>query len=319
MPSICIGNVTVGGTGKTPHCELLLRLLAQRDDVAVLSRGYKRKSKGFALVQTEGLATDFGDEPLQIKRKFPHRLVAVDEDRLHGCSKLKELGARLIILDDAFQHRRLKADKSIVLINYSRPVFSDRLLPWGRLRDLPERIFKADCIIVSKCPKDISEEEKRAFAIKLKLKNYNPANCKALTPEGKEIVLLFSYIRYLEPQMVFPEGDRRYIYDRNILYINGIAKDSRLRRHLLQEHRIVKEFSFGDHHNFSRKDLQRIEKQASKYSVCALATTEKDAQRLIGNPYLSENLKKKFFMVPIEAALCSPAEENVLKGIVEAA
>ncbi|MGM9753429.1 MAG: tetraacyldisaccharide 4'-kinase [Candidatus Cryptobacteroides sp.] len=319
VPSICIGNVTVGGTGKTPHCELLLRLLEQRAGVAVLSRGYKRKSKGFALVQTDGSASDFGDEPLQIKRKFPQRTVAVDEDRLEGCRKLKALGAKLVILDDAFQHRRLRATRNIVLVNYSRPVFEDRLLPFGRLRDLPERIFKADCIIVSKCPKDILDSEKAAFAFRLKLRDYNPATCRALTPEGKEILLLFSYIRYLEPQMAFPEGDRRYIYDKNILYINGIAKDPSLRKHLLQEHRIVEEFSFRDHHDFSRRDLQRIEKEACKYSVCALATTEKDAQRIIGKPWVSDALKKRLFIIPIEAVLSNEAEEKALEEIISLA
>ena len=154
-PTICVGNVTVGGTGKTPHVEMLLRRLGVSDKwafrpLAVLSRGYKRKSRGFQIVQPDSSASFAGDEPLQIARKFPGVTVAVDKDRVEGCKKLQ--GADLIILDDAFQYRRLIPGLSIVLMDYNRPVYEDKLLPWGRLRDLPSRMQEADIVIVTKCP-----------------------------------------------------------------------------------------------------------------------------------------------------------------------
>lgn len=187
VPSICVGNITVGGTGKTPHTEMLLRLLqADEDwgnkDLAVLSRGYKRKSKGFQQVTTDGSALEYGDEPLQIKCKFPDVTVAVDKSRKEGCyflcnpykvqnsrkarrCKDKQFPkADLIILDDAFQHRSIKASASIVLVDFNRPIFKDHLLPVGRLRDLPERIKDADIIIVSKCLPDLDAWEKSKWA-----------------------------------------------------------------------------------------------------------------------------------------------------------
>ena len=174
VPTLCIGNVTVGGTGKTPHVEMVLRLLQQHPDwcdkqLAVLSRGYKRDSKGFQQVTAEGSAVLYGDEPMQIKKKFPDVVVAVDKKREQGCDLLvhpeKLKGRRwekrcwnrefkpadYIVLDDAFQYRRLKTHKSVVLVDYNRPVQKDMLLPLGRLRDLPERIYDADALIVTKC------------------------------------------------------------------------------------------------------------------------------------------------------------------------
>ena len=313
IPSVCIGNVTVGGTGKTPHAEMLLRLLENKDGVCVLSRGYGRRTKGFLKVNpAEGNSKTFGDEPLQIARKFPERVVAVDADRIKGCEKLKELGQKIVLLDDAFQHRRLKANLNIVLVNYSRPVFEDRLLPLGRLRDLPERIFKADMIIVSKCPEDITDQEKSAFAQRLHLKDYSGAECSAINPEGQKQSLLFSTIEYLPSQMVFPEGDHRYTYSHKVMYMSGIAHDRRLQDHLRGQYDIVKCFEFGDHHDFTRSELASIEKDLRRTKACPLVTTEKDAQRLLSLPFVSDYLKERTFMVPIQARLTSPQEEKLL-------
>lgn len=312
IPSICIGNVTVGGTGKTPHTEMLLRMLEGQKGLAVLSRGYGRKSKGFLRVTPEGNAFDFGDEPLQIARKFPDVKVAVDADRVEGCEKLRDEGARLVLLDDAFQHRRLKADLNIVLVNYSRPVFEDKLLPFGRLRDLPERIFKADIIIVSKCPEDIRPDEKADFLQRLRLSGYDPATCEASCPDGHRIPVLFSYIAYLAPQMVFPEGDHRYTYASKVVLMSGIAKDRRLALHLRPDYTLTKELYFADHHNFTKKDLVKVEKSLSKYGAAAVITTEKDAQRLRSSSYVSDFLKERLIEVPIEARLSTPQEEQLL-------
>ncbi len=215
VPTLCVGNVTVGGTGKTPHVELVLRLLQQHPDwhgkqLAVLSRGYKRDSTGFQQVTAEGSAAMFGDEPVQIKKKFPGVVVAVDKKRERGCEllahpeKLKSgrrarkcwnrefPAADYIILDDAFQYRRLKTHKSIVLVDYGRPVQQDMLLPLGRLRDLPERIFDADAIVVTKCPADLDETARAVFVRDLGLTDYLQAACEATNPRGRRQLVFFT-------------------------------------------------------------------------------------------------------------------------------
>ena len=184
VPTLCVGNVTAGGTGKTPHVEMILRMLiAHWKQPAVLSRGYKRKSKGFQIVPHDGSALQYGDEPVQMARKFPDITVAVDKDRVHGCEQLR--GAGVIVLDDAFQYRRLQPTLSIVLVDYHRPVFKDRLLPWGRLRDLPSRLKKADSVMVTKCPAYLDEEERASWRKHLKLSADQP--------------LFFTTLRYTSP------------------------------------------------------------------------------------------------------------------------
>ena len=210
VPSICVGNVTVGGTGKTPHTEMLVRTLLEEDEwmgrnIAVLSRGYKRQSKGFQQVTADGSAEFYGDEPMQIKRKFPQITVCVDKSRKNGCrflcnpellhtsKKAKRckdkniLKADLIILDDAFQHRSIKATANIVLIDYNRPLFKDHLMPLGRLRDLPERISAADIVIVTKCPGDLNAWEKSQWAEALGIRMYEASTCSGKREDGRKI------------------------------------------------------------------------------------------------------------------------------------
>ena len=209
VPSICVGNITVGGTGKTPHTEMILRILLEdqewgNKDIAVLSRGYKRKTKGFQQVTVNGTAKEYGDEPMQIKSKFPNITVAVDKSRNEGCSFLchphtvntSRKGRRckdkvfpksdLIILDDAFQHRSIKATASIVLVDFNRPVFKDHLMPIGRLRDLPERINDADIIIVSKCPPNLNAWEKSQWAEALGISLYDGSECCGTRKNGRK-------------------------------------------------------------------------------------------------------------------------------------
>ena len=221
VPTVCIGNVTVGGTGKTPHTELVLRILQESDrwgnsNLAVLSRGYKRKSKGFQIVKRDSSAAFGGDEPLQIARKFPAVTVAVDKNRVEGCERLVQ-GAEsprsdIIVLDDAFQYKRLHASLNIVLVNYRRPIFEDRLLPFGRLRDLPSRIKDADAVIVTKCPSVLEDGERQAWRQRLRL------------PEN--IPLWFTTVEYNEPVPVFPEqADTRYNYSKTVILFSGIGSD----------------------------------------------------------------------------------------------
>ena len=320
VPSICIGNITVGGTGKTPHTEMIIRTLMGQEEwtgkeIAVLSRGYKRKSKGFQQVPASGRALDYGDEPLQIKQKFPMVTVAVDNSRKEGCMfltdpesvKTSKKGRRcihkdfpksdIIILDDAFQHRAVKASVNIVLVDYSRPIFKDRLIPLGRLRDLPERIKAADIVIVSKCPKYMEDDDKEMWIKKLGL--------------GENQHLFFTTIAYDTPEAIFPEGDSRYLYAKNLILFSGIANDKPLARQLTSNYKIVKHFNFPDHHTFSRSDIYSIRNAADNFPTSVIMTTEKDCQRVRDSKAVPESLKTRLFYAPIKSCfLCEEDKER---------
>lgn len=322
VPTICIGNVTVGGTGKTPHTEMVLRFMEDMDcfrgkSLAVLSRGYKRKSKGYLEVVADGNASDFGDEPLQIKRNFPNVSVAVDVNRLEGCRRLvEEKNAEYIVLDDAFQYRKLRADLNIVLMDSTRPVWKDRLLPFGRLRDLPERIYDADCIIVTKCHPETDDDEKAGIAESLGLKCYNPQDGSAYTPDLRKILLLFSTIRYCAPVLVFPDGEPRYIYSKKTILFSGIANPAPLLAHLGDITRVVDSIRFPDHHGYSGKDVHKILELSAKNPISNLMTTQKDAQKFYGMDNLPAEFREKLFMVPIRSEFCSQNEEDVFRSFL---
>lgn len=333
VPSICVGNITVGGTGKTPHTEMLIRTLLEDDEwgtknIAVLSRGYKRRSKGFQQVVADGTAKEYGDEPLQIKRKFPLVTVAVDKSRTKGCRYLCEPEtvktskktrkcrfkdfpkADLIILDDAFQHRAVKASVDIVLVDFSRPVFKDHLMPMGRLRDLPERISDADIIIVSKCPAGLDAWEKSKWAQALGLSMYDAAGCCGLRKNGKKQHIFFTKISYDTAAAIFPEGDARYLYSKRLILFSGIANDAPLQTYLSSDYKIVRHFNFPDHHKFSKADIMSIKDAADTYQTSVVMTTEKDCQRVRDCGNVPDNLKQRMFYTPIKTGFLSDEDKS---------
>lgn len=341
VPTVCVGNITVGGTGKTPHTEMILRLLLQSDDwaysdIAVLSMGYKRKTKGFQKVGRDGTALSFGDEPLQLAKKFPAVTVAVDKDRVEGCHFLthpEELQtakkarkcldkqvpkADLIVLDDAFQYRRLRCGVNIVLVDYNRPVQKDRLLPWGRLRDLPSRLKAADILIVTKCPAYLDEWEKGKWARQLGVEEYSTATCtgvrKLRKGQQKVQTVLFSSIGYQPMTPVFPEqADSRFIYAQRLILFSGIAKDTPLRAYLSDTYKIVKRFSFRDHHKYTNGDIAQVARAVRDFPTACVATTEKDAQRVVDTKKVPGSLRERLFQVPIEVGFLTPEEKTVFE------
>lgn len=346
IPSISVGNVTVGGTGKTPHTEMLVRLLSDAPAwkgrrIAVLSRGYKRKSRGFQQVILEkpegarrGLTAFFGDEPVQIKKKFPGITVAVDKDRVEGCDFLRhpeklttsKKGRRcidkdfkpadVVILDDAFQYRSLKPSVSIVLVNYNRPVTKDHLIPVGRLRDLPERLSKADIIIVTKCPYWMENEEKLQWAGELGISSYGIDSCKGKTKDGQEQALFFTTVRYDTLAPIFHEGDQRYAYSKQAIMFSGIADDTPLMQYLSDSYRIVRHLSFGDHHEFTSGDMSSLKKLAEEYPTAIIVTTEKDSQRVASFPYVPDILKERLFFAPIKAEFTTEKEKDRFMEVI---
>ncbi|MBO4756266.1 MAG: tetraacyldisaccharide 4'-kinase [Bacteroidales bacterium] len=298
VPTVCIGNITVGGTGKTPHTEMVLRRLLKSDDwaysnLAVLSRGYKRKSKGFQLVPRDGTALLYGDEPLQIAKKFPSVTVAVDKNRIRGCEQLKD--AHLIVLDDAFQYRKLRASLNIVLVDYNRPVHKDSLLPWGRLRDLKSRMKAADIVIVTKCPAYLDDWERSQWVKYLRL-----------TPEQK---LFFTTFTYGAMEPVFPEGDARYTYSKRLVLFTGIANDAPLRSFLSDTYKIVRRIGFPDHHKYTRADIGTLSSAVKEFPTACLVTTEKDAQRIVDAKKVPDELRLRMFQIPVEASFLTPEED----------
>ncbi len=356
VPTVCVGNVTVGGTGKTPHTELILGLLQSsprwgNTQLAVLSRGYRRRSRGFQQVMRDSSASFSGDEPLQIKKKFPAVTVAVDKNRTDGCRFLTSpellhtgdyksgkaaglsrkavrsaggcrdkdmLPAGIIVLDDALQYIGLHASLNIMLVDYSRPVFHDSLIPFGRLRDLPERLWDADIIIVTKCPRGMDNWEKTQFAGKLKVRDYRTSDCTGTTPGGRRIHLLFSYTDYCPLEPVFPETDQRYSYSKGVVLFSGIADDRPLKAWLSDSYKISETLSFPDHHRFGKADLNSIHAALRRHPTSAIVTTEKDAQRILDCREVPAAIRERLFCLPIRAAFTTGAELSVLNSALDA-
>lgn len=259
VPVICVGNITVGGTGKTPHTEHLIRLLKDTHKIAVLSRGYKRKTKGFLVAKDGTTAAEIGDEPYQMHSKFPDVLIAVDEDRCHGIEILsnilkadKDPRKICILLDDAYQHRKVKAGLSILLADYNRPVYHDHLLPAGRLRELHKRADRADLIVITKCPANLSPTEQNAIEQQMK-----PAHWQQL---------FYSTYKYSE----LPENS-------SVLLVTGIANPKPLEDKLKELGNDVIAINYPDHYDYSPHDIERIRQQAEGRIII---TTEKDAAKL---------------------------------------
>lgn len=340
IPTISVGNVTAGGTGKTPHTEMILRALLSSDDwgmkeIAVLSRGYKRHSRGFQQVTRDSGASFAGDEPAQIKKKFPGVTVAVCKDRLEGldflahpeklesskkgrkCIDKNFRPADIAVLDDAFQYRPLKPTFSLLLMDYNRPVYKDSLLPIGRLRDLPERVWKADAIIVTKCPVYMEDWERTDWLKPLGVRDFDPETCQGTRPDGTSISVFFTSINYQPLLPVFPEeADKRYSYSSRAILFTGIAKDTPLRRYLSDSFKIVHHFSFHDHHKFSSGNIRRLMAASADSPTAAMITTEKDAQRILCSKKIPAGMKERLFYVPIEVAFLTENEQQLFNKVM---
>ena len=315
IPIICIGNLSVGGTGKTPHTEYLINLLHQQYQVAVLSRGYKRKTQGYLLANDESSPASIGDEPYQIKSKFPNIRVAVDENRCHGVEQLLELNnppIDVILLDDAFQHRYVKPGLNILLTDYNRLFSEDAILPAGRLRESEAGKRRARIVIVTKCPSTLKPIDYNIITKKLNLFPYQQ--------------LYFSSFRYGNLKAVFPEiqpdeaaKEMRIssIKEMEVLLVTGIASPKTLVEKLENYTNHINLLSFDDHHDFSIQDMDLIEKEFNKLDAKnrIIITTEKDATRLKCHPHLSEVLKPYIYAQPIEVKILQNQQNNLNQQI----
>lgn len=298
IPVICIGNISVGGTGKTPHTEMVIAELKKEFRVGCLSRGYKRRTSGFILADSQSTADEIGDEPYQIKSKFPDILMASDANRVRGIEKLlrQKPCPEVIVLDDAFQHRYVKAGKNIVLIDYNHPVYRDYLLPMGRLRETKSALRRADYIIVTKCPDSLTPLERRIIFKHLRIKPYQQ--------------LFFTCMEYgkitaLEADITEPVLNKQT----SLLCVTGIAHPEPYLNHLNQYTEHITELRYPDHHRFTGKDLRDIE--SAFHQICNpekyIFTTEKDAARLKNCP-LPEEIKKRIYYIPIQPIFLNKKE-----------
>lgn len=297
FPVICVGNLSVGGTGKTPMIEYLINVLKTDYKVATLSRGYKRKTKGFQLADAFSSAETLGDEPFQFYNKFKDKVqIAVDADRVHGIEKLKSLNNRpeIILLDDAFQHRKVKAGFNILLTTYSNPYFLDYMLPTGNLREPRKGAKRANIIVVTKCPENLSAIEKNRFL-------------KQLSPETNQHVF-FSSINYSN-NIISAESKRNLDEITNFSLVTGIANAHPLVTFLKEKQLEFEHLNFKDHHEFTAQDILTLEKKE------LIITTEKDFMRL--KQY--ETLKAKLFYLPITISIANADKFNkLIKDFVKA-
>ena len=279
LPIIAVGNLSVGGTGKTPQIEYLIRLLSPTNKIATLSRGYKRKSGGFILADASSNAEILGDEPFQFYQKFPNILVAVDANRKNGIEQLIQISQPdIILLDDAFQHRKVKAGFYILLTAYNDLYANDFILPTGNLRESRSGAERANIVVVTKCPQNLSDKEKNDIERKLQLESLQK--------------LFFTSIAYDE--FIFSEESQisvSEIKNSEKLLLAGIAKPEPFFDYLKNEKDVV--LTYPDHHHFSEKDIAEI-KEKSKGKI--IITTEKDFVRLKGTLP-----KEQLFYLPIKS------------------
>ncbi len=315
LPIICVGNLAVGGTGKTPYTEHLIELLQNLGmNVATLSRGYKRKTKGYVLTNAQSNVRRIGDEPYQIKSKFPNMYVAVDENRCHGIEQLLKLEhppVDVILLDDAFQHRFVKAGLNILLTDYHRLICDDALLPAGKLREQERGKYRADIVIVTKCPDYIKPIDFTIITKQLQLRPYQQ--------------LYFSKYRYRMLQPLYPEKITKYnaviplTGGEQVLLITGIASPKALVKEVKTYARHVSLLTFTDHHNFTPHDLQQIKETFFNLEEWnrLIITTEKDASRLKHHPKLDEELKPYIYVLPIEIEILQNQQEIFNQVIID--
>ena len=306
LPVINVGNLSMGGTGKTPHIEYLIKLLPPYINVGTLSRGYKRKSKGFRMVKVQDNATIAGDEPLQFKRKFQHIPVAVSESRNIGIPMMLKQHPEIqsILLDDAFQHRSVVPGLNILLTQYNEPFFQDYLLPLGTLREPRSAYERGDIIVVSKCPDHLTEEEKDDYLTLLK--------------PTKNQKVFFTKYRYHDPYFMYDPRTRIKLDEHShVILISAIAKVDYLQGHLESITNVDNVVKFEDHHYFSDLELEQFKKIYDNIGVenAFFLTTEKDAMRLdLHREYLMKH-KIPVFVLPIEVEFLE--EEEVFQEAIK--
>ncbi len=302
--TIGVGNLRVGGTGKTPFIEYLIRLFASEYKIATLSRGYGRKSRGFRIATPESSAQEIGDEPLQLYAKFGDKIrVCVGEERILAIPELLACHPeiQMILLDDVFQHRSIKPHVQILLTDYKNLFYQDYLLPVGRLREARKQARRADLIVVTKCPSQIPEIEKEN--IRHNIQKYAPT-CK----------VLFTYVRYGKPRNIFNQSEEPLL--QKVALVSGIAQPHYFERDMQERFYVQKHFIFPDHCFFSREDIAAFSEFLEQNPECFLLCTEKDAVKLRKMDF-TEKYKNRVFSIGLEVDFLDEDESYFFKNYMQ--
>ncbi len=304
IPIICVGNITVGGTGKTPVVEMLVRRLGEEYKIAVLSRGYGRRTKGYLEVENGISYRQTGDEAKQVKRKFPDTVVVVCERREEGIERIRNEHpeVNLIILDDGFQYRGVEPWVNIVLVDYTRPVWGDHLLPWGMLRDTLSQMPRAHYVLVTKCPPDMNALDRRIVRKSLKLYPY----------QG----LYFTRASQGVPVAVFPEGARHAPKPGGpVVAMSGIGNPTAFEAGLVAGYDVVGTLRYADHHPYRTRDLRDMRHELERHPHAAIVTTEKDAVKFGSGGKIPAELREKLFYTPVRVAFDEDGEGDFINKL----
>ena len=305
VPVICIGNITVGGTGKTPMAEMVIAYMRQTHNVALLSRGYGRRTKGYLEVGADAHYRDVGDEPLQIKRKFPDAVVVVCERRAEGIRRLtaEHPEVDLIVMDDGFQHRYVEPKINIVMIDATRPVQHDRMLPAGTLRDLPEELHRAHYFVVTKCPENMAPIERRILR-------------KVLIQVAYQKVF-FSRFESFRPQPLFPDAtaEEGIRHGQEVIAFSGIGNPRPFTDALAENYRVVEELQFDDHHVYRVRDVKAIAGLLERHPGAVAVTTEKDAVKFANRDKIPPEMRGRLYYLPINISFIDDSETDFLQKL----
>ena len=307
IPIICIGNITVGGTGKTPMAEMVIDYMSQFHRVALLSRGYGRRTKGYLEVRADSHYRDVGDEPLQIKRKFPDVVVVVCEKRVEGIRRLRgeHPEVDLIVMDDGFQHRYVEPKINIVMIDATRPVQHDRMLPVGTLRDLPEQLHRAHYFIVTKCPDRMAPIDRRILR-------------KVLIQVAYQQVYFTRFESFM-PQPLYADeaAEEPLAHGRSVIALSGIGNPRPFVRSLAERYRVVAEMTLDDHHVYRVRDMHALEALLAEHPDAVIVTTEKDAVKMTRREKIPAAVRRVLYYQRINISFIEDSATDFLQKIEE--
>ncbi len=302
-PIVCIGNITVGGTGKSPMSELLLEELSPKHKIAILSRGYGRESRGYIEVKEEDNYLHVGDEPLQIKRKYSDVVVVVCEKRAEGVRRIikEHPDVELIVMDDGFQHRYVKPWINIIMVDARRPISSDEPLPLGSLRDTPHSLHRATYFVVTKCPESMSQSEMKKMREELIIKP-----CQRV---------YFSRIVNLDPIATYPDIAPPFDPSSSVVAMAGIGNPKPLLETLHDRYKVVEELIYRDHHSYTAEDIERITKRLKESPESVIVTTEKDSIKFLASENITQTIKERLYYTPIRMRFIDGEPTEMLNDI----
>lgn len=304
IPVICIGNITVGGTGKTPMAEMVIGCMAQTHTVALISRGYGRRTKGYREVTVDSRYRDVGDEPLQIKLKFPETLVVVCEKRAEGIRRIRAEHPEvdLIVMDDGFQHRYVDPTVNIVMVDATRPIQHDKMLPCGTLRDLPEMLYRAHYFVVTKCPEKMTPIDRRIMR-------------KVLIQVAYQQVYFTRFESFI-PVALFPdEATKPVAAGASVIALSGIGNPKPFLATLCERYKVAAEMTLDDHHVYKMRDMRQLAGLLEQYPDAVIVTTEKDAVKMTNHDKIPAEIRSKLYYMPINISFIQDSATDLLQKL----